>query len=376
MQQIALGQASRAAALLLITSFILCSCKTSQHDSISLLQQEQSLLAKRQHISFIAMGANHGRGMESPSVRSIVQYTERQQPAFGLGLGNHLASDGRTQFSDVMGRYAWWRHRFFPALAGGENAAYGEGNEDWGAGAKFLHRNQILAKAIRQVSQSGSFRFAARTRPNHRQPLVVSFNEALRSEHGDPVDYVLEYEQDGIQISAFHLYSIQRNPSLAAIDNRSLRWLDRELKRINRLEKRTRRERLTIIFTHGGGSENWLEAKATSAYLQQIFSSVDLILMSSDDSSGQSIQVAPQYYQTFASYKPLILRLPEFSDENPLIIQATVLRSPERLLIRYWDPVARAVNWSRQAYAKDFGRQSHKLQAIESYEQWQRFLRR
>ena len=364
-----------ATLAILASGLILAGCKTVRQESAERLQQESRWLTTHDHIQFFAMGANHGSGMESLSVRSTLQYVEQQKPDFGIGLGNHLAAEGRTQFNDIMGRYGWWQTRFFPAIAGGENAAYGEGGQDWGAGAQFLHRNQFLSRAIARHSSEPAISLSARRRPVGEQYIDFRFNEGLKSPQGEPVDYLVNYEKHGIRISAFHIYSFSREGTLPSVDERSLRWLDFELQKIKREQQRSPHPRLTIIFSHGGGADTWLQESVADPYLQSIFSTVDLILMATDQEVAQPIKVARTNYQAFETYKPLILRLGALSDSEPRLLEATVLKTPARLMVRFVNPVDATIDWQRGAYAKDFSRKSNRLQSIDSLETWQELLR-
>lgn len=55
--------------------------------------------------------------------------------AFVIGAGDHLVSAaGDDPFLDFINKDAFWRVKFYPNIADGENQAFGKGQGDWGAG--------------------------------------------------------------------------------------------------------------------------------------------------------------------------------------------------------------------------------------------------
>ena len=88
--------------------------------------------------TFIIFSDNKGDGPDdSLSMESVVDAAVEMDSRFALGLGDHVKGGSRDNQSFVpfVTSDPWWSVSFYPNIADGENAYYGVGQGDWGAGA-------------------------------------------------------------------------------------------------------------------------------------------------------------------------------------------------------------------------------------------------
>ncbi len=63
-----------------------------------------------------------------------------QSAEFVIGAGDHVSSPiADDSFLDFVKNDPYWRVKFYPNIAGGENQAFGEGENDWGSGWELLN---------------------------------------------------------------------------------------------------------------------------------------------------------------------------------------------------------------------------------------------
>lgn len=91
--------------------------------------------------TFMIFSDNKGLGPATlSSMAGVEAATEDMLAEFALGLGDHVRSRGTPDqdFVATVLEDAWWRRNFYPVIADGENAYYGDGQGDWGAGGALI----------------------------------------------------------------------------------------------------------------------------------------------------------------------------------------------------------------------------------------------
>ncbi len=87
---------------------------------------------------FIIMSDNKGDATEDKRFKNMVDWAEKMNVDFIIGLGDHLKINWPNKFLDFLKNNKFWFDNFYPNIADGENEYYGTGQGDWGAGKKFL----------------------------------------------------------------------------------------------------------------------------------------------------------------------------------------------------------------------------------------------
>ncbi len=87
---------------------------------------------------FYIMSDNKGEAEEKVSFKKMIEWTKDRDQKFVIGLGDHLKKGRDNLFLDFIENNEFYKNNFYPNIADGENEYYGEGQDDWGAGGKFL----------------------------------------------------------------------------------------------------------------------------------------------------------------------------------------------------------------------------------------------
>jgi len=103
-------------------------------------------IAELDELSLFTFGIfsdNKGDGPDTGEfgyVRTMIDATVAMDARFVLGIGDHVKRHaGVTQdWVTFMTTDSWWFDNFYPVIADGENAYYGTGQGDWGAGRGLL----------------------------------------------------------------------------------------------------------------------------------------------------------------------------------------------------------------------------------------------
>lgn len=90
--------------------------------------------------SFAIMSDNKGEapGSSSLAFSQMNRWIDTSGDRFVIGLGDHVKKGYGNTFLDFLDENEWWQGNFYPNVADGENEYYGDGQDDWGAGAPIL----------------------------------------------------------------------------------------------------------------------------------------------------------------------------------------------------------------------------------------------
>jgi len=77
-----------------------------------------------------------GKADAGKPMAAMVRGVEQMKARFVLGLGDHVRGPKKetAHFIEFLRGNDWWKNHFYPTIADGENAYYGKGQSDWGAG--------------------------------------------------------------------------------------------------------------------------------------------------------------------------------------------------------------------------------------------------
>lgn len=109
-------------------------------DGIIQLRPTIAALRARAAFSFAIVSDHKGHCPQSRKpMKNCVAQVAQLAPAFAVGLGDHLThrrdpKHWPNTFLDFLRDDPFWRRHFYPNIADGENAYYGQGQGDWGSG--------------------------------------------------------------------------------------------------------------------------------------------------------------------------------------------------------------------------------------------------
>ncbi|MEN8193486.1 MAG: hypothetical protein ABFS12_11760 [Bacteroidota bacterium] len=95
-------------------------------------------LDKAAAFSFSIMSDNKGYSVENTHMYKCDKWIKEAGDRFILGLGDHVKNNRKNPFLDLIANDSLWHNHFYPNVADGENEYWGEGQDDWGAGAPIL----------------------------------------------------------------------------------------------------------------------------------------------------------------------------------------------------------------------------------------------
>lgn len=88
--------------------------------------------------SFSVISDNHGVSPYGNINMAKANYhIEKSKDVCVLGVGDHLTATGENEFLYFVCNDPYWHANFYPSIGDNENAFYGNGQGDWGAGKAF-----------------------------------------------------------------------------------------------------------------------------------------------------------------------------------------------------------------------------------------------
>jgi len=106
--------------------------------------------------SFSIVSDNKGRSpYDSDEFNNMVEWISESGDIFVIGLGDHVKTGWDNSFLKFLKENHWWYSNFYPNVADGENEYYGEGQDDWGAGAPILETVDLFANAKTIIRDNG-----------------------------------------------------------------------------------------------------------------------------------------------------------------------------------------------------------------------------
>ncbi|MFW7381865.1 MAG: hypothetical protein ACOH5I_23870 [Oligoflexus sp.] len=323
--------------------FLLAACKSQKSLSLRALPTPTTWQAASKDLpsKFLVLPSTNGIGMESSPLKELVQQVDQSHPLFILGMGNHVGALGRTQFLNIMRYRFWWENYFFSALGSGENAAYGEGELDHGAGVQFLHRNRILSDALTQKSSVGHV---------HRGiHYFVDFAPTHETAPRLSTDYLLRVTVGSYRIWVWHIYSYAASSGVERkIHPNSIRWLTSSMNQVSYRGRKKSSKDLLVVMSHGH-DEFWLKDLLATQEGKQIAGVTDLFL------SGQGKLARRHSWNAKAlglDQAPLFLSLGQINQRAPVVLEVEILPQSESMRVAF-RRIDRPANILLPAYVKN-----------------------
>jgi len=117
-------------------------------------------LHARALLTFAIFSDNKGDGPDSGEfgyMRGLVDGVAAMEAEFVLGIGDHVRGGTPPQdFITFLREDPWWPDHFYPVIADGENAYYGSGQGDWGAGRGLLDELDLCANPAVTCRENGT----------------------------------------------------------------------------------------------------------------------------------------------------------------------------------------------------------------------------
>lgn len=151
----------RTAMLLLAAMLVSCAYAQEFDKGTVPLINVVDVLDQTCDFSFAIMSDNHGFGpSNSKQMARMVEWIERSNCKFVVGMGDHLCKAFENPFLDFIRNDAFWAEHFYPGTADGDNEYYGAGQGDWGAGGKLLEHMELGARAGVVIRENGAEYYA------------------------------------------------------------------------------------------------------------------------------------------------------------------------------------------------------------------------
>lgn len=106
--------------------------------------------------NFSVISDNHGKSpYENIFMAKANYHIRKSNDVCILGLGDHLTNNGTNDFLFFMCNDPFWKANFYPTISDHENAFYGKGQDDWGAGKPFFDAVDIVHRKNVAFSNEG-----------------------------------------------------------------------------------------------------------------------------------------------------------------------------------------------------------------------------
>ncbi len=96
-------------------------------------------LKEMSDFQFAIMSDNKGRATGLSDFAHMVNQIEDLDAEFVVGMGDNLENTGSMMFLDFVAGNLFWKNKFWPNVADGENQHYGSSQADWGEGREIFH---------------------------------------------------------------------------------------------------------------------------------------------------------------------------------------------------------------------------------------------
>lgn len=181
--------------------------------------QSLSDLENNESFSFSIISDNHGESpMENLQMAKMTKWVKESNDAFVLGVGDHLQKNKSNDFLAFLARNEWWKNNFYPTIADAENDFFGNGQSDWGSGAKFLkilglHKrsnvsmNDNGAEYYAQMNVNGiTVHYIVLHYPDNPYDQKIAFPESSKQYLINTLNSIHKTENDIIIVSAHSMY--------------------------------------------------------------------------------------------------------------------------------------------------------------------------
>jgi len=142
--------------LLVMALLLGCVALAAAQDVAVPVLSPNELLDRTATFNFAIMSDHKGSApSNSPEMARMAGWIEQSGAEFVIGMGDHLCKRFDNPFLDFLKQDEWWATHFYPNIADGENAYYGAGQGDWGAGGKLLEDMGIASWPNVTVRENG-----------------------------------------------------------------------------------------------------------------------------------------------------------------------------------------------------------------------------
>lgn len=107
--------------------------------------------------SFSVISDNHGASpYDNIQMARAARWIAEGGDEFVLGLGDHMVKNESNNFLHFILRNEWWKKNFYPSIADGENAYFGNSQSDWGSGGQLLKALNLQNRSNTKVRENGA----------------------------------------------------------------------------------------------------------------------------------------------------------------------------------------------------------------------------
>ena len=238
-------------------------------------------------VTFGIFSDNKGDGPERKPVGNMIDGMKAMGVQFVLGLGDHVRGPNKQTepFVTFIEQDPWWHANFYPTIADGENAYYGKGQWDWGAGKGLLDDLDLCSRSEVTCRDNG-------------------------------VEYHATWTVDGIEIHYISAHYPDQGDD--PFPESSQRYLVEEVQGIDRKGK-------DVIVIAAAHTDNWVKVMPKE-WQDVMLSKADLLL-------GATTHIYMRYQ--YPDDKALFLNTGStgYSPMNNYL-QVSVLRNPLRLIVQ------------------------------------------
>ncbi len=106
--------------------------------------------------NFSIISDNHGQSpYENIYMAKANFHIRKSNDLCVLGMGDHLTKTGTNDFLFFVCNDSYWKNNFYPTISDNENAFYGNGQTDWGAGKPFFDAVDLTNRKNIKFSNEG-----------------------------------------------------------------------------------------------------------------------------------------------------------------------------------------------------------------------------
>jgi predicted phosphodiesterase len=203
---------SRLALIVAVLAF-LSSCRVAAEEKVDPIE----FLDRSAVFTFAIISDNNGESPKSnPQFARMVEWVKSADCRFVIGMGDHVKKGLENSFLDFLKTDQWWRERFYPCVADGENDYYGESQADWGAGAPILDTVALRSRDGVEIRPNGCEYYAKIPSGQYTvhvimahfpdEPSNAAFKEESRQWVSDTVGSIKKGPYDLIVIGAHSRY--------------------------------------------------------------------------------------------------------------------------------------------------------------------------
>ncbi len=127
--------------------------------------------------NFSIISDNHGHSpYENLYMAKANYHIRKSNDICILGMGDHLSNKGNNEFLFFVCNDPFWKDNFYPSISDNDNAFYGQGQDDWGAGKLLFDAIDLSKRNHVTFSKEGVDYYAIINAPKNYKIHFISLH--------------------------------------------------------------------------------------------------------------------------------------------------------------------------------------------------------